>query len=114
MYLGFLGIFAAVIFLRWPSLLILLIPFSSFFIPFEGPGGINSTVLLVASSLVIWGLEFILQSDGRKISRSRTLTPALFLLLSSIISLIISQFRWFSDSTNAPADAQIGGFSIFI
>lgn len=114
MYLGFLGIFAAVIFLRWPSLLILLIPFSSFFIPFEGPGGINSTVLLVASSLVIWGLEFILQSDGRKISRSRTLTPALFLLLSSIISLIISQFRWFSDSINAPADAQIGGFSIFI
>ena len=92
----------------------ILVLLSGMFIPFTGPGGVNATVLIVAALIGLWLMDMFIVKRKFQFISSRILLPVLVFLVLSIISFAMGQIKWFLFANQAPMDAQIGGFAIFI
>lgn len=103
-----------IVMVRYPAIGLILAIVGGVFVPFNGPSGINITVLGVVALIGIWIFKMI--TENRKISfaLSRTIPPVLFFIVSAILSFIFGQLPWYSFANQAPFDAQIGGLLIFI
>ena len=92
----------------------ILILLSSIFIPFAGPGGVNAAVLMVVMLIGLWLMDMFVVKRYFRFIKSRTLLPVVIFLVLSVISFAMGQIPWFIFANQAPLDAQIGGFAIFI
>ncbi len=108
------GIVVVLLLLKKINIGFILIMLSAMFIPFTGPGGVNAAVLMVAMLVGLWFMDMLVVKRNFHFIKSRTLFPALIFLVSSVISFAMGQIPWFLFANQAPMDAQIGGFAIFI
>jgi len=92
----------------------ILILLSGMFIPFTGPGGVNAAVLTVAMLIGLWLMDMLIIKRYFQFIKSRTLLPVVIFLVLSVISFFMGQLPWFIFANQAPLDAQLGGFAIFV
>ncbi|MCI0553433.1 MAG: O-antigen ligase family protein [Anaerolineae bacterium] len=87
---------------------------ASIFIPFSGPGGVNAAILMVGLILALWLLDMLVVQRFFHFIKSRTLLPATAFIVVSVVAFAMGQVPWFRFANQAPLDAQIGGFAVFI
>lgn len=92
----------------------ILLLLASMFVPFSGPGGVNAAVFMVAVLIGLWLMDMLVIKRDFKFIKSRTLIPILVFFVLSVISFVMGQIHWFHFADQAPIDAQVGGFAIFI
>ncbi len=108
------GIGAVVVFMRWPTVGIILTLLGGIFVPFSGPSGINMAVLGVVLMLGLWFLDMFVQKRQIHLVSSRTILPVLIFIVISVLSFLVGQLPFFTFFNPAPLDAQLGGLAIFI
>ena len=112
LYLGILGL---LVLLRWPVLgLIVIVMAGGMFVPISGPSGFNISIIGVAMLLGLWILDMLVRQRRFQIVASRTFLPLVVFFIISTLSFIVGQIPWFSFAKQAPLEAQLGGFAIFV
>jgi hypothetical protein len=113
-----LVVVAAVILIRQRHLGILAIVIASFLIPTPASSGIGSKlippILIVIILFGLWFIDMLVRERRISFVRSRTLLPAIVLLIVAFIAFINGQINYYSFAHVAPLDAQVGGLAIFI
>lgn len=108
------GIAILLVLLRQINVGFILILLTGMFVPFAGPGGINASVLMVAVLLTLWLMNMLVVKRHFYFIRSRVFLPVVLLIVISVIAFGMGQLPWFPFANQAPLDAQLGGFAIFI
>lgn len=102
------------IFLRWPAFGLIIASVAGLLVQTTGPGGLNVTVILVASLLGIWLVNAVVFERKIVLVPAKTNLPVIAFIVISILSLGVGQLPWFTLVDAAPLDAQLGGFSIYV
>jgi hypothetical protein len=111
---GLVGLGGMLVLLKYPNLGFILIFLGGIFVPFSGPAGVNAAVLFVAVLIGIWLMNMLVVKRQFHFINSRVLLPVVALLGISVIAFAMGQVPWFVFANQAPLDAQVGGFAIFI
>lgn len=109
--IGMVGVY---FFFRQPNLVYIFILMGGMFIPFAGPGGVNASVLGILLLIFIWVLDMFVVKREFKFIYSRPIRPLLYFMAISVVAFAVGQISWFPFANQAPLDAQIGGFAIYI
>jgi hypothetical protein len=109
-----LGVGLVLIFLRWPSLGLIVASVAGMVVPFLGPSGLNVTMILMALLLGLWLLDLIVRQSQIRIAPSRTVWALLSFIVIAFISFGVGQLNWLSFALHAPMGAQLGGLSIIV
>ena len=80
------GVGQILVFLRWPSLGLLVAALVGMVIPFAGPSGLNITMILVALLLGLWLLDMVVHQRQIRLAASRTFWPLLSFLVVAFFS----------------------------
>ena len=107
------GVGIALLFLRQPAIGLLLTLLGGMIIPFNGPGGVNITILGILFLTALWLLGMILQRGDIQFESARIVRPALVLLVIVVLALAMGQLPWYRAQA-APMSAQIGGVMVFV
>ena len=107
------GIGIILLFMRRPALGLLLSLVGGFAVPFNGPSGLNITMLGVALLLILWIIDLLVRRQSFQLASSQTTRPALWLTLVSILAFGVGQLTWYRTDP-APMGAQLGGLFIII
>jgi|688.fasta_scaffold47415_4 O-antigen ligase len=108
-----LGVGVALLFLRQPGLGVVLTLLGGMIIPFNGPGGVNLTILGILFLSALWLLGMIMKQGDIQFDFVQVTRPALLLLVVATLALVIGQISWYRTQA-APMSAQIGGFMVFV
>ena len=108
------GIALVLFFLRWPPLGVTVTSIAGMVVPFNGPSGLNVTVILVALLLVLWLLDMLVNQHQIRLVASRTVWPLVSFLVIAFISFGVGQLNWLSFALHAPLGAQMGGLLIVV
>ena len=108
------GLIGVLIILYQPELGFILIIIGGAFIPFQGPGGVNSTVLIVFFLFGIWLFRLLTKTISTTYIPSQITLPVLCFFVVAMIAFGTGQMPWFSFAGQAPMDAQIGGMMIYV
>jgi hypothetical protein len=99
--------------MRWPPLgLVALI--GTILIPFDGPSGLNATMVLIALLLGLWLLDMMMRQREIRLVSSKTVWPLLALVVMASFSFGVGQLPWFTFAQPAPLGAQLGGLAIVL
>lgn len=109
-----IGIAGIYFFFRQPNLIYLFILAGGMFIPFSGPGGVNASVLGILLLIGAWVLDMFVVKREFKFLYSRPIRPLLYFMAISVVAFAVGQISWFPFANQAPLDAQVGGFAIYI
>lgn len=107
------GIPFLLLLLKYPNLGYIFMLFGGWFVPFNGPGGFNVSILMVMLMIVLWLMDMFVVKREFSFYKSRTLRPAGAMMLVSILAFAIGQISWFPFANQAPMRAQFGGFAIY-
>lgn len=99
--------------LRYPNLGFLLLFLGGMFVPFKGPGGFNASILTLILMIGLWFMDMFVVKRRFEFVKSRVIRPAVLMLIVCIIAFAMGQIPWFVFASQAPIDAQIGGFAIY-
>jgi hypothetical protein len=109
---------AAVIYLNYPPLGLIVLVAGAFLLNFElGTGsntGLNIAVLMLPLMIGVWFLDVLVRKSIVQIYWSRTYIPLLVFVIICILAFAIGQLPWFLFANQAPVMSQIGGLAIFI
>jgi hypothetical protein len=108
------GIGLVLTFLRWQALGLMVASLAGMVVPFNGPSGLNLTMILVGLLLCLWLLEMAVRQRKVRLVPSGPLWTLLTFLAISLLSFGIGQLPWFYFATHAPLGAQIGGLLIVV
>jgi O-antigen ligase len=108
------GIIFTIALIRWPHLGLIIICIGGMVIPIIGPKNINFTILMIAMLFGLWLVELVVQKHQVRLAPSRTNLPLFAFLLVATLSFGIGQLPWFRLAQQAPLDAQLGGYAIFV
>ena len=108
---GIVGLLALLKQIRIGFILIML---AGMFVPFTGPGGVNAAVLMVAMLVGLWFIDMFIVKRQFNLIRSRVFLPVVVMLVISVIAFGMGRLPWFLFANQAPLDAQLGGFAIFV
>jgi hypothetical protein len=98
---------------QYRGLGVIFILLGGMFVPFSGPGGLNASILAVIFLMAVWIMDMFIVKRKFQFIRSRTLRPAFYFIIVSILAFGMGQIPWFVFANQAPLDAQIGGFAIY-
>ena len=108
------GTAGVLILLKQPNLGFILIYIGGMFVPYSGPAGVNAAVIFTAVILGIWLMEMFVVQRTFSLIKSRALLPFIIMLIISVIAFGMGQIPWFVFANDAPLDAQLGGFLIYV
>ena len=108
------GIAALSALLSQPNLGFILIFVSGMFVPFVGPGGVNAVTAIVVLMMGLWLMEMFVIKRHFQFVRSHSMTSILMFTVVCTLSFFLGQIPWFVFARQAPLDAQIGGYAIFL
>lgn len=113
--MGLAGLGAALAFLRWPPLGLVLLMLVALMLPSPLlPGGLNIPVMLLLFLALLWCFDLLVVKKELRFLRSRPLRPLLAFCGIAVLSFVIGQLPWFDRSDHAPMSAQIGGLLLFL
>jgi hypothetical protein len=99
---------------RQPNLGFIFVLIGGMFIPITGPSGLSAATMVIALMFGLWILEMFIVDRNIKFVHSFTLLPVVVFLALSTLAFIIGQIPWFIFARQAPLDAQVGGYAIFL
>ena len=99
--------------LSYPGIGFILLFLGGMFVPFSGPGGVNASILIVILMIGLWIMDMFVIKRKFEFVKSRSVRPAGYMLLVSIIAFAMGQIPWFIFANQAPLDTQVGGFAIY-
>lgn len=108
-----IGITGLIFIVRYPNLGFILILLGGMFVPFEGPGGFNASILSVILLVILWLMDMFVVKRRFQFVKSRTLRPAGYFIIVCILAFALGQIPWFVFANQAPLNAQVGGFAIY-
>ncbi len=108
------GIGGLIVLLQEINIAFILLLIAAIFVPFSGPGGVNAAVLMVAALIGLWLMDMFVVKRSFEFIQSPALLPVVFFVIISTISFAMGQIPWFLFARQAPMDAQIGGFAMYI
>lgn len=119
LFLGLLlGLCATLVFLRWPSMGLVMLIVANFVIPFSIDTGtqtsLSITMLLLPILITLWLLDMFILKRRIRLAPSRTVLSLLAFVVAAVLSFGIGQLPWFDFANNAPFFAQLGGLSVFL
>lgn len=106
------GVVGALLFWRHPVLAFLLTIQLGMIAPFYGPGGVNLTMIGIATLVGLWLLGMLFQKRSLWFTSPETARPALVFLGTVVLAFVVGQLPWFRVQA-APLNAQIGGLMVF-
>jgi len=109
-----LGLAAMVALIRQPNLGFIFIFLGGMFVPITGPSGLSIATVMVALMLGLWIIDMVAVRRYFVLIRSRVITPILIFTVIGVVAFGMGQIPWFVFARQAPIDAQLGGFAIFI
>jgi hypothetical protein len=109
-----LGVGLVLIFLRWPSLGLIVAAVAGMVVPFLGPSGLNVTMVLIALLLGLWLLDMMVNKSQVQLATSRAVLPFVSFIVIALISFGVGQLNWLPFALHAPMGAQLGGLSIIV
>jgi len=109
-----LGLGATVALIRQPNLGFIFTFFGAMFIPITGPSGLSMATVMIALMLGLWIVDMVVVRRYFALMRSPVLTPILTFLVIGVVAFGMGQIPWFVFARQAPIDAQVGGFAIFM
>jgi hypothetical protein len=109
-----IGIAGVLLLLQHPTLGFFVVLLGGIFSSYYGESGVNVVVFILAAMLVLWVLEMLVVKRRFEFVRSRVLLPAVILIFISLLAFGMGQIPWFLFAQQAPMDAQLGGFAIFV
>jgi hypothetical protein len=117
-FLFYLGVGAAIIFIQRPSLGVLMVIPAALVVPLNFQTGTAATVtapvLLVPFLFGLWMLDTALHRKQVRKIKSRSLLPLITLVIVATLSFIMGQLPWFLFVNHVSVTAQIGGLAVFI
>jgi len=113
LFIAFAGAVGLLILMRQIKLGFFLILIGGMFIPFKGPGGFNASILMVILICGLWLLDMFIVKREFKFISSRAIRPVTYMMMISVVAFGLGQIPWFAFGTQAPFDAQLGGFAIY-
>lgn len=112
------GVIAALIFMRWPVVAMLVMVVASFLVPFGiGTGtetSINITILLVILLLGLWIADMFINQRRVGLYPSRVIPPLIALCIVAILAFLAGQLPWFAFAGQVSLFAQLGGLMMFL
>ena len=108
------GFLAVNLFIQAPGLGLILTLLGGFFIKISGPSGLNVTMVGIAFLFGLWLAKMIIVDRQIRLTQIKTSVPVLFFIIISILSFGIGLLPFMPFANQAPLDAQLGGFAIFI
>jgi hypothetical protein len=108
---GLAGIYLLI---RQPNLVYLLILAGGMFAPFKGPGGVNVSVLGLLLLVFLWFMDMLVVKREFRFIHTPAIRPLLYFMAVSVVAFAVGQISWFPFANQAPLDAQIGGFAIYL
>lgn len=99
--------------LRWPPLGLLALISIAMLFPSEIIHNIGVTALIVMGLTGLWFFDMLVIKRQLTFVQSRTLSPLLLFLGSTILAFLNGQFPWYPVQP-APLDAQVGGILILV
>ena len=114
------GMVAVYVFMRWPSLGVVLVVFVTMLVPLPDQivsrlgGSLNTTILYMMFLLGLWFFDMFVRQREFKLAPARANAPLLVLLLVVFISFINGRINYYGFTQLASISAQIGGIAIFI
>jgi hypothetical protein len=99
---------------RQPRLIYILILAGGMFVPLKGPGGINASVLGILLLVFLWFMDMLVIKQEFRFLYTPAIRPLLYFMAISVVAFAVGQISWFPFAKQAPLDAQIGGFAIYI
>lgn len=108
------GVIGVLVLLYQPSLGFVLIILGGMLIPFSGPFGINSSLVMVVLLLGVWLLRIMVGKWSMQYVSSRTNLPVLIFIIAAILSFGFGQLPWYSFARQAPIEAQLGGLALYV
>jgi hypothetical protein len=114
LFLLFLVVVLAVLFMRWPVLGLILVILGASFIPYHGPGGFNIAQIGAAFLILIWVMDMLVRQKRISLIQSRMNRPVFFFLIISLLAFGMGQVPWHSFARNAPFNAQLGGLAVVV
>ena len=103
-----------IVLLRQPNLGFLLVLLTAMFLKYDGPSGLSGAMALVALMFGLWILDMLVVRRKFEFIRSPVMLPISVFLIVSILAFLFGQIPWFIFAHQAPLDAQVAGFAIFI
>jgi hypothetical protein len=118
LFLLYLGVAGAVLFLKWPSLgLLVLIP-ASLYVPFNiGTGtavSITGSILLVGFLGGLWLLDMLVRQKQVNFLHSQPVMAVIIFVLVAVLAFGVGLLPLVPLASPAPLTAQIGGLAVFI
>ncbi|HRW09581.1 MAG TPA: O-antigen ligase family protein [Caldilineaceae bacterium] len=107
------GAAGALLFLRQPTLSLLLVLQAGMVVPFYGPGGLNLTMIGTAALIGLWIIGMLIEQRRIWFTSPETAKPALIFVLVAILAFVVGQLPWYRTQA-APMNAQIGGLMVFV
>ena len=108
------GVAGIYFFLKQPNMIYVLILVGGMFVPFKGPGGVNASVLGLLLLVFLWVMDMLVVKREFHFIYTRTIRPLLYFMAISVVAFAVGQISWFPFARQAPLDAQIGGFAIYL
>ena len=109
-----LGLAATVALIRQPNLGFIFIFLGGMFVPITGPSGLSMATVMVALMLGLWIIDMVAVRRYFALIRSQVMTPILTFLVIGVVAFGMGQIPWFVFARQAPIDAQVAGFVIFV
>lgn len=100
--------------LRQPNIGFILVILGGIFVPITGPSGLSAATVVIALMLGLWILEMLIVQRNIQFFHSSVMLPLIVFLVISVLAFVIGQIPWFVFARQAPLNAQVGGFSIFL
>ncbi len=108
------GFFGLLVLNKSKNLGFIFLFLSAMFVPYVGPGGLNAAVFLIIFLVGQWLLNSLIVRRGFQFVHSSINLPVMIFIGISILALGMGQISWFAFARQAPFDAQVGGFMIFV
>jgi hypothetical protein len=108
------GIALILVLLRQPNIGFVLVLIGGMLVPFTGPSGLNMAMIIIALMLGLWILDMFIVRRSFHFVRSQVMLPVTVFIIVSTLAFFMGQIPWFVFARQAPLDAQVGGFSVFV
>jgi hypothetical protein len=108
---GVAGLYFAI---KQPNLIYIVTLIGGMFVPFKGPGGVNASVLGLLLLVFLWIMDMLVVKREFRFIHTPAIRPLLYFMAISVVAFAVGQISWFPFANQAPLDAQIGGFAIYL
>lgn len=113
-----LGVFVALLLLKWPPLGLMMLLVGSMLIPYGiGTGtatSINPAIIITGLIFALWVIDGLARKRREWFRFSGPLLPLLVFVILAILAFVNGLLPWFVYAPHAPLRSQIGGLSIFL